>query len=99
MGCGEPSSYSMLLENTINWVMLMKRRKRGIAAARDDAVALGQHAFAVVGFLDLDEDQRHAVDEQGDVRPELVVAVLAGQLGDDMEAVVVEVLEVDQPDT
>ena len=33
-----------------------------IAAAGDDAVALGQHAFTVVGFLDLDEYQRQAVD-------------------------------------
>ena len=68
-----------------------------VAAARDDAMALGQHAFPVVGFFDLDERQRHAVDEQGDVGPELIVTVLAGQLCDDMETVVVEVLEIDQP--
>ena len=71
--------------------------KARVAAARDDAVALGQHAFPVVGFLDLDKRQRHAVDEQDDVGPELIVTVLAGQLCDDMETVVVEVLEIDQP--
>jgi hypothetical protein len=79
----------MLLEKTISCVMLMKRRKRGLR--------LGEHAFAVVGLLHLDECERHAIDEQGNVRPKFIVAVLAGQLGDDMKAVVVEVLEVDQP--
>ena len=69
-----------------------------VAASRDDAVALGQHTFTVVGLLDLDEGQRHAVDQKGDIRTELVVAVFASQLSDDMEAVVVEVFKVDQSD-
>ena len=70
--------------------------KFGITAARDDAMALGQHAFTVVGFLHLDKGQRHAVDEQGDVGPKLVVTVFAGQFRNDVEAVVVEIFEVDQ---
>jgi hypothetical protein len=69
-----------------------------VAASRDDAVALGQHTFTVVGLFDLDEDQRHAVDQEGDIRTELVVAVFAGQLRNNVEAVVVEVFKVDQTD-
>ena len=61
-----------------------------------DTVAFCQNAFAVVGLFDFDEHQGHAVDQQNDVGPELFVAVLVGELGDDVKTVVVEVLEVDQ---
>jgi hypothetical protein len=40
--------------------------------------------------------QRQAVDEQDDVGPEVVLAVLERHFGDDVEAVVVELVEVDQ---
>ena len=68
-----------------------------IAAARDDAVALSQHAFAVIGLFDLDKRQRHAIDEQGDVWAELFIAIFARQFGDHMEAVVLKIFKINQP--
>jgi hypothetical protein len=68
-----------------------------VATARDDAVALGQHAFAVVGFLT-------SINASGMPLMSKVMSgrnssspFLQGQLGDDVEAVVVKLLEIDQP--
>ena len=50
----------------------------------------------VVGLLDFDEDQRHAIDEQGDIGAELVIPVLAGQLGNYVKGVIRKVLKINQ---
>ena len=67
----------------------------GVLEPLDDAVALIKDAVAVVGLFDLDEDERETIDGQGDVRAELLVVFLAGELGDDVVGVPVQVLEVD----
>ena len=61
------------------------------------ALAFFQHASGVQRLLHFDEGQRHAVDQQGDVRAEFVFAVHERQFGDDMPTVVGEVVEIDHP--
>ena len=49
------------------------------------------------GFLtSVGEGERHAVDEQRDVWAEFVIAVLAGDFGDGVEGMTVEIFEVDE---
>ena len=60
------------------------------------ALPLFADAAFVVGLFDFDKDQRHAVYQQGNVGAEFFVAVDAGQFGYNVEAVVIEILEVDQ---
>jgi len=50
----------------------------------------------IIGFFYFNEGQRHAVDKQRDIRPELVVTALTGQFRYHMKTVVAEVAEVDQ---
>lgn len=73
-----------------------KALEPGVLEPLVDAIALSQDAFTVIRLLHFNKDQRHAVDQQGDVWPKFFIAILAGQFGDNMEAVVVEVFEVDQ---
>ena len=70
----------------------------GIPETGDDTVAFGQNPFAIVWFLDFNEEKGHTVDQQGDIRPEFIVTILVGQFGDDMEAVVGKISKVNQPD-
>lgn len=63
-----------------------------------DAVPLGEDAVAIVGFLHLHEEERHAIDQERDVRTELIIAVSVGEFGDDVESVVVKIFEVDEAD-
>ena len=67
-----------------------------IAKADVHPVALRQNAVAVVGLLDLGEDERHAVDQKCDIRAEFIVAVLAGEFRDNAEGVAVEIFEIDE---
>ena len=48
------------------------------------------------GFFHLDEDEWKPVDKEGDVRTELLVILDASELGDDVEGVAVEVLEINE---
>ena len=67
-----------------------------VGMAAGHALALLQHSARVHGLLDLDERQWHAVDQQGDVGTEFVLAIDERQLGDDMPAVVGQVFEIEQ---
>ena len=73
-----------------------KTAEFGIFRTFAHALPLFANAAFVVGLFDLDKDQRHAVYQQGNVGAEFFIAVDAGQFGYNMEAVVIEILEVDQ---
>ena len=60
------------------------------------AFPLFADAAFVVGFFDFNKDQGHAVYQQGNVGAEFFIAIDAGQFGYNVEAVVIEILEVDQ---
>ena len=68
----------------------------GIFRAFAHALPLFADAAFVVGLFDFDKDQRHAVYQQGNVGAEFFIAVDAGQFSYNVEAVVIEILEVDQ---
>ena len=68
----------------------------GIVRTFAHALPLFADAAFVVGLFDFDKDQRHAVYQQGNVGAEFFVAIDAGQFGYNVEAVVIEILEVDQ---
>ena len=61
-----------------------------------DPVSFREDSVPVVGLFDLDEDQRHSIDQQRDVRTEDIIPVLAGQLGDDVQRVIREVFEIEE---
>ncbi len=63
------------------------------------AASLGENAVAVVGFLNLDEDERQPVDQECDVWTEFFVALFAGNLGNDMKGISIKVLKVDDLQT
>ena len=63
------------------------------------AASLGENAVAVVGFLNLDEDERQPVDQECDVWTEFFVALFAGKLGNDMKGISIKVLKVDDLQT
>jgi hypothetical protein len=61
-------------------------------------MALGEDAVAIVGFLHFHEEKWHAIDQERDVRTELIITVSVGEFGDDVESVVVKIFEVDEAD-
>ena len=65
-----------------------------VREARDHSVAFGPDAVLVVLPLGFHESERHAVHEEDDVGPEAILAVRIGQLGEHVEAVVCQVVEV-----
>ena len=71
----------------------------GSEGRRMKAASLGENAVAVVGFLNLDKDERQPVDKECDVWAELLIAIFAGELGDDMKGISINVLEVDDLQT
>ena len=71
----------------------------GSEGRRMKAASLGENSVAVVGFLNLNEDERQPVDQECDVRAELFVALFAGKLGDDMKGISIKVLKVDDLQT
>lgn len=75
-----------------------KAAEFGILRALCHPLAFCAYTAFVIGLFNFDKYQRHAVYQQGDVRAEFFVAVDAEQFGYDMEAVVVEILEIDQLD-
>ena len=75
---------------------ISKALELGVLEAFVDAISLRQYAFTVIRFFHFDKNQRHAFDQQSDVWSKLFIAILAGQFGNDVKAVVVKILEIDQ---
>ena len=78
----------------LNEVEKMAELAVGMAAIH--APALFEHTAGVHALLHLDDCQRQAIDQQGDVGAEVVLAVFEGKFGGDVPVIVVEIVEIDQ---